>query len=283
MERALPKIAVVTGANTGIGKETARGLAAAGAIVVLAVRDLDKGEAARGDIVDTTGNADVHVMQVDLANKASILAFARAFEARFDRLDILVDNAGVWSRERRTTADGFEATFGVNHLGTFLLTIELLPLLRKSAPARVVVVSSAMHYRATMKWDDLQFGTRSYGATAAYNQSKLANVLFANALARRLEGTGVTVNAVHPGPVATELVRELPEPLRTLWGWFTLSPRDGARTSLHVALAEETATVTGAYFEKSRTKKAAKVAHDVEAQERLWQLSERLLGVEARA
>lgn len=278
-----PKVAIVTGANTGIGKETARGLAAAGIVVVLAVRDREKGEVARGDIVDTTGNADVHVMELDLASKDAIRDFVREFERRFERLDILVDNAGVWSRSKRTTADGFESTFGVNHLGTFLFTLELLPLLRKSAPSRVVILSSGMHFRAKMKWDDLQFEARSYGATEAYNQSKLANVLFTKALARRLEGTGVTVNAVHPGPVATDLIRDLPAPLRVLWGWFTISPREGARTPLHVALADEAANVSGAYFEKSRPKVASKAAHDVDAQERLWQLSERLLGVEATA
>src|SRR5688572_8330528 len=178
MEALIGKVVIVTGANTGIGKETARGLAAQGAKVVLAVRDLDKGEAARADIVDTTGNADVDVLSLDLGSKASIRSFVSAFRAKYNRLDILVNNAGVWTRTRQTTEDGFERIFGVNHLGTFLLTHELLPLLEKSTPARIVVVSSRLHYRGSMAWDDLMFEKRSFSGVSAYNQSKLANVLY---------------------------------------------------------------------------------------------------------
>ena len=272
------KVSIVTGANTGIGKETARGLAAAGGTVVLAVRDSAKGEAARADIVSTTKNEDVVVMELDLAKKSSIRAFARAFEAKYDRLDVLVNNAGVWTRSLQKTEDGFETIFGVNHLGTFLLTRELQPLLERSAPARIVVVSSGLHYRGKMEWDDLQFERRSFGGTTAYNQSKLANVLFTKALARRLLGTGVTVNALHPGVVATELTRELPSFVKKIAGLFMLTPADGAKTSLHVALSNDVASTTGAYFDKSREKKAAPAALDEAAQERLW-LSEELLGL----
>jgi NAD(P)-dependent dehydrogenase (short-subunit alcohol dehydrogenase family) len=279
MEALIGKVAIVTGANTGIGKETARGLAAEGAMVVLAVRDLDKGEAARASIVETTGNADVFVLPLDLASKKSIRAFAATFAERFERLDVLVNNAGLWTRSRQTTEDGFERTFGVNHLGTFLLTHELLPLLERSAPSRVVVVSSGLHYRGKMDWDDLMAETRSYSGTRAYNQSKLANVLFTKALARRLEGTGVTVNALHPGVVATELTRELPGFLAKLAKLFLLTPEQGAATSLHVAISQETATKSGAYFDDSREKIASRDARDEEAQERLWLISERLLGV----
>jgi NAD(P)-dependent dehydrogenase (short-subunit alcohol dehydrogenase family) len=275
------KIAIVTGSNTGIGKETARGLAARGATVILACRDMAKAEAARDDIARTTGRDDVKTMALDLGSKASIRAFAEQFKSSHERLDVLVNNAGVWSTSRRTTADGFESTFGVNHLATFLLTRELLPLLEKSAPSRVVVLSSALHYRARMDWDDLQFERRGYGGSAAYNQSKLANVLFTLALARRLEGTGVTVNAVHPGVVATELVRDLPKLLVKLFHLFLLTPEKGAACSLHVAASPEAAEVTGRYFEKSKTKTPAKVAQDRDAQERLWALSEQLLGLSA--
>ena len=273
------KVAIVTGANTGIGKETARGLAAEGVRVVLAVRDLEKGEAARSDIVNTTGSADVEVLQLDLASKQSIRAFAKTFGEKYDRLDILVNNAGVWTRSLQKTEDGFETIFGVNHLGTFLLTRELLPLLEKSAPARIVVVSSALHYRGKMVWDDLMFERRSFGGTSAYNQSKLANVLFTKALARRLVGSGITVNALHPGVVATELTRELPKFVQKIAGVFLLTPADGAKTSLHVATSDEVASTSGAYFEKSREKKAAPAALDEAAQERLWTVSEELLGL----
>ena len=279
MKRAAGKVAIVTGANTGIGRETARGLADEGAVVVLAVRDLEKGHEARADIVDTTGNADVAVMELDLASKESIRRFATAFGEAYGRLDILVNNAGLWTRSRTTTKDGFESTFGVNHLGTFLLTHELLPLLEASAPSRVVVVSSGLHFRGTMSWDDLQASKRSYGGTTAYNQSKLANVLFTKALARRVAKKRITVNALHPGVVGTELTRELPGFLRGIWKLFTLTPKEGAATTLHVALSEEGGTENGAYFEKSRPVTASKAARDVSAQERLWSLSEDLLGL----
>lgn len=274
------KVAIVTGANTGIGKETARGLAEQKMKVVIAVRDVEKGEAARADIVETTGNADVIVLPLDLASRSSIEEFGRLFRERFDRLDILVNNAGVWTRNRAVSKEGFETTFGVNHLGTFLLTHELLPLLRASAPARIVVVSSDLHYRGKMVWDDLQFEKRSFGGVTAYNQSKLANVLFTKALARRLAGTGITVNALHPGVVATELTRELPGVLRSLWNFFLLTPKQGAATTLHVALSEEGGKFTGEYFDKSRRKTAAPAARDEVAQERLWALSEKILGTE---
>ncbi|CAN5923898.1 SDR family oxidoreductase [soil metagenome] len=274
-------VSIVTGANTGIGKETARGLAALGGAVILAVRDVAKGLAARDDIVATTRNAKVEVRALDRASRASIVSFAKEVAAQHQRLDVLVNNAGVWTRTRQTTKDGFETTFGVNHLGTFLLTRELQPLLEKSALSRIVVLSSGLHYRGKMDWDDLMFERRPYGGTTAYNQSKLANVLFTKALARRLEGKGVTVNAVHPGVVSTELTRELPSFVRAIAGLFMLTPAEGAATSLHVATSEECETTTGAYFEKSRPRRAAPAALDERAQERLWDLSERLLGLSA--
>lgn len=272
------KVAIVTGSNTGIGKETARGLAQRGATVVLACRDVVKAGAARDDIARSTGRTDVEVEALDLGSTASIRAFAARFKEKHARLDVLVNNAGVWSTSRGTTSDGFESTFGVNHLGTFLLTQELLPLLKESAPSRVVVLSSALHYRGKMDWDDLQYERRKYSGTSAYNQSKLANVLFTIALAKRLEGTKVTVNAVHPGVVATELARDFPRLLMKIANLFMLTPEQGAACSLHVATAPELSGVTGQYFEKSRIKAPAKASLDEAAQERLWKLSERLLG-----
>lgn len=272
------KVCVVTGGNTGIGKETARGLAQRGATVVLACRDVGKAEAARDDIARTTGRGDVEVIALDLGSKASIRAFGEQLRAKHDRLDVLVNNAGVWQRWRRTTKDGIEATFGVNHVGTWLLTQELLPLLKRSAPSRIVVLSSKLHYRGQMGWDDLQFERRKFGSLAAYSQSKLANVLFTKALSRRLEGTGVAVNAVHPGVVATELARDSPKLVMKIVQLFMLTPEQGAACSLNVATAPELAGVTGEYFEKSRIKPAATAALDEAAQERLWKLTEALAG-----
>jgi NAD(P)-dependent dehydrogenase (short-subunit alcohol dehydrogenase family) len=271
------KICIVTGSNTGIGKETARGLAQRGATVILACRDVAKAGAARDDIAATTGRTDVEVEALDLGSVASIRAFAARFKEKHARLDLLVNNAGVWLTSRTTTAEGFESTFGVNHLGTFLLTQELLPLLKSSSPSRIVVLSSKLHYNGKMVWDDLQYERRKFSGPAAYNQSKLANVLFTKALARRLEGTNVTVNAVHPGVVATELARDYPKLLVKIFHLFLLSPEQGAACSLHVATAGELAKVSGEYFEKSKIKLAAKAALDEAEQERLWKLTETLL------
>ena len=276
------RIALVTGAKTGIGKETARGLAARGAHVVMACRDLARGEAARAELAATVGGAgQLSVMALDLADTSSIRAFGGQFAERFERLDILVNNAGVNPTTRQLTRDGFELTFGVNHLGTFLLTDELVELLKRSAPSRIVVVSSRLHARGKMVWDDLMFERRSYGSLAAYNQSKLANVLFANALGERLAGTGVTVNSLHPGVVRTELMRSQPDWLRRVFhGVFrAVTPAEGAACSLHVATAPELAEVTGRYFDDRKAVAPSKAALDRRAQQRLWDESERLLGI----
>ncbi|MEZ4393839.1 MAG: SDR family oxidoreductase [Polyangiales bacterium] len=268
------RVCIVTGANTGIGKETARGLAAAGARVILACRNMEKAEAAREDIARSTGRDDVTAMPLDLGSVASVRQFAARVRDELPALHVLVNNAGVWTTSRSTTADGFETTWGTNHLGTFLLTRELLPLLESSAPARVVVLSSKLHYQGVMNWDDPQFERGGFGGPKAYNQSKLANVLFTKALARRLGGRGVTVNAVHPGVVATELARDYPKLLVKLFHLFLLTPEQGARCSLHVAMSDECGRETGNYYEKSRPKTASRAACDEAAQERLWKLTE---------
>lgn len=272
------KVCIVTGSNTGIGKATARALAERGATVILACRDAAKAEAARAELAADTGRADLAAIPLDLGSLASIRGFAARVQAEYPRLDVLVNNAGAWPTTRTTTADGFETTFGTNHLGTFLLTTELLPLLRRSAPARIVVLSSRLHYSGTMGWDDLMFERRAYGAVAAYNQSKLANVLFTLALSRRLAGTGVTVNAVHPGVVATELSRGYPAFAVKFFNRFLLTPAKGALCSLHVATSPELEGVSGCYFANSRRKEPAAAAKDEAAQERLWALSEALTG-----
>ena len=271
------KVVIVTGGNTGIGKETARGLAGLGATVIIACRDPAKGESARAGIAASTGRGDVTFLPLDLADVASIRSFAATFSERFARLDVLVNNAGVSMPRRATTRDGFETVFGVNHLGTFLLTRVLLDVLRRSAPSRIVVVSSRLHARAKMPWDDLQSERGLYNGFAAYNQSKLANVLFTKALARRLEGTGVTVNALHPGVVATNLLRQLPAIVRWVAHRFMVTPAEGAACSIYVASSPEVASTTGEYFDACKPAKVGRAAHDVEAQERLWKVSESLL------
>ena len=192
------RICLVTGANAGIGKETVLGLARKGATVVMACRNLEKGKAARQEIARATSRDDLDLMQLDLASRGTIADFVREFDARYPALHVLVNNAGIMAWKFERTADGVETTFGTNHLGPFLLTLRLLDKLKASGPARIVNVSSGAHHGGLLDFDDLQC-ERNYGAMRAYSNSKLANVLFTRELARRLEGSDVTVNGVGSG------------------------------------------------------------------------------------
>jgi NAD(P)-dependent dehydrogenase (short-subunit alcohol dehydrogenase family) len=270
------KTALVTGANSGIGLATARGLAAQGAQVILGCRNLHKAEDARESILQIHPKATVEVISIDLANIMNVKSAAEVLKRRFSQLDILINNAGVMSLTRQETRDGFEMTFGVNHLGTFTLTQALLPLIKAAAEGRVVTLSSALHYRGHMQWDDLNYKARPYKGWEAYNQSKLANVLMTKALARRLQGSAATAFAVHPGVVATQLGRDYPDWLMTLAKVFMTTPEKGARTSLYVATEPGLQKLNGAYFEASKEKKAAAEALLEDNQERLWALSEDL-------
>jgi NAD(P)-dependent dehydrogenase (short-subunit alcohol dehydrogenase family) len=268
------KICIVTGGNSGIGKATVAGLAERGATVVLPCRDVDRGMAALGDIAAQTGSTDLHVMQLDLASLASVRAFATAFTAKFTRLDVLVANAGVMTAERQLTADGLEMNFGVNHVGHFLLTELLLPVLKASAPSRIVVVSSNLHASGKIDFDDLAM-ERSW--RGSYPRSKLANMLFVRALSRRLGGTGVVVNGLHPGVISTELARDYAAPIRLIAKWFFKSPEQGARTSLYLATAPEAAGISGCYFAGAKETKPGEAALDEALAERLWTETERLV------
>ena len=240
------KLVLITGANSGIGKETARGLAAMGATIIMACRNLEKAEPVRDAIIEETGNARVSVMHIDLASLESIRTFAREFTAAYTCLDVLINNAGTFSTTRQETEDGFEKTMGTNHLGPFLLTHLLLPSLMQASAARVVNVSSAAAFFGKIDLDDLQM-TSSYGMVGfrAYAASKLANVLFTQELAQRLEGTRLTVNAVHPGEVNTNIWPD------NNWFWrlvnrinsrFRISAEEGARTVIFAAASSGTIT-----------------------------------------
>jgi len=271
------KICIVTGGNTGIGKETARGLAQAGATVVIACRDAAKGEEARADIAASTGaGARVSVMALDLASLSSIRAFAAAFAAAHGKLHVLVNNAGLSPNEKKQTADGLEVTFGVNHVGPHLLTKELVPLLKASAPARVVFVSSSVQKGARLDLDDPMFERRPFAWMDAYGASKLANVLETMSWAEKLTGTGVTVNALHPGVVSTSLARDVWW-LSLMAKMFFTSPQKGARTSLFLATDPGLEKVTGRYFEGTHEKPVNALATDPAAREKLWALTEKLL------
>ena len=270
---------LVTGGTGGIGLATAAGLAGLGARIGIVGRDPGRAEAAaeqlRGD------GAEVDVFVADLSSQREVRRLADEVLAAYPRLDVLVNNVGGYWATRHTTVDGLERTFAVNHLAPFLLTNLLLDRLRASAPARVVTVSSGAQAMGSIEFDDLQ-GERDYSGQRAYNQSKLANVMFTYELARRLQGTGVTANALHPGVVRTDFGRE------DSTGWMRLmvpvirpfmkSPRRGAATSVYLASSPEVEGVTGRYFANQRARPSSKASQDATAAARLWDVSAKLVG-----
>ena len=276
------KICLITGANAGIGQQTALELAQMGATVVIVARDPQRGEAARAAIAATTGNPRVELLQADFASPPSIHAMATSFAARYDRLDVLVNNAGVYLTGRETTADGLERTFAVNHLGYFMTTLLLWPSLVAAPSARVINLSSDAHRQAKLNLDDLQ-NERKYAGFRAYAQSKLANVLFTYELDRRRGNAPVTVNAVHPGFVASNFGRNnrgvIGLVMTRLVPLFAKSVVEGAATSVYLASSPEAAGVSGRYFVDCRPVKSAPQSYDRTAAERLWAVSEQLTGL----
>lgn len=271
------KVCLVTGASGGIGKETARGLAHLGATVLLVARDRTRGETAAREIRQQAPAGTVELLVADLSSLADVRRLAARVLERQDRLDVLLNNAGVARFTRQTTADGLEATFATNYLGPFLLTNLLLDLLGRSAPARVVNVASDTHRRVrAIPWDDLQ-GARAYSGHAAYNLTKLLDILFTRQLAARLAGTAVTANCLHPGwPLRTALDREARGAFRlfsTLSKRFARSAEQGARTSIYLASSPEVATTSGRYFTDCRPAEPSTLARDATAADRLWRLS----------
>ena len=257
MDAAASKIALVTGATSGIGIWTALGLARQGYTVAITARDRTKGEATRSWLAERAPAAKIELLMAEMASLDDVRRLAADVKARYGRLDLLVNNAGLIRDRRELTVDGFERIFAVNHLAPFLLTLELLDLLKASAPARIVNVGSEASDNAVLELDNLQ-SERRFGMMNAYGQSKLGIMLFTFELARRLEGTGVTANVVHPGVVATNIFNlggwkgGLVAVLGPLLRLFLLSPEQGASTTLHVATAPELATVTGKYFKASK-------------------------------
>jgi NAD(P)-dependent dehydrogenase (short-subunit alcohol dehydrogenase family) len=271
------KTCLVTGANAGIGREIVAGLAAQGARVLMVCRHRGRAEEAIDRVRRSVPAADLELVLADLSRLRSIRALAEDVERRTDRLDVLVSNAGAFNARRRETEDGFEATFAVNHLAPFALVGGLLDLLRASAPSRVVVVASAAHRRGEIDFDDLQ-GRRRYRGWWAYAQSKLANVLFAAELARRLPAAEVTANSLHPGVVATKLLLRGIVP-----GWmarpWTITPEEGSRTPLYVATAPGLEGISGQYFDDCRPSDPSAEARDGAVAARLWAVSEELTRV----
>lgn len=275
------KTCVITGANTGIGKAAAEALASLGAQLVIVCRDRDKGERARADISSAGQRGgkggSVELRIADLSSQSEIRAVAGDILRAHPRIDVLVNNAGLALKRRELTVDGIERTFAVNYLAYFMLANLLLPGLRAAQSARIINVASRAHASGKLEFDNLQ-GERSYSNIKMYAAGKLEDVMFTYALARRLAGSGITVNTLHPGVVATEIWRQIPI-LRVLSRWFMLSPEKGARTTVYLAASPDVDGVTGEYFDKCQPARTTRLSHDEKLQEQLWTTSVALTGV----
>jgi retinol dehydrogenase 12 len=279
------KVCLVTGATAGIGLVTARGLARNGARVIVVGRSSERCMNACDDIRAASGSSAVESMVADLSSQHHIRRLADEVRSRCERLDVLVNNAGGIFLTRQESADGIEMTFALNHLSYFLLTNLLLPLLKESAPARIVSVASDAHKGVSIPFDDVE-GKKRFGGWRAYQQSKLANILFTYELARRLDGSRVTANALHPGFVRTSIFRD-----PGAMGWLlkgaaaliALSPEEGAKTSIYLASSPEVEGVSGRYFVKQKPVESSPQSRDTEAAARLWKLSEEMTGFKAES
>lgn len=274
-------VVLVTGANSGIGKAAAAGLASLGANVVMLCRDCGRGEKALYDIRSQSGGS-VELMLCDLSSLKSVNSFCDEFLQKYDRLDALINNAGALNSVRRQTEDGFEMTLCVNYLAPFLLTQRLLPLLQSSAPSRIINVSSTAHRWGKIRFSDINV-TKCYTSLKAYSQSKLAGLLFTYSLAKRLCGTGVSVNAVDPGIVGTDIVINRETGFGTLVSkaqkLLFKSPEKGSETIVWLASSPEAESITGKFFVNNKAKSSCKRSYDADAAKRLWGLSERMTGL----
>ena len=272
------KVCLVTGANSGIGKATALGLAKLDATVVMVSRDKDKGEAALLEIRTLSGNKNIDSMVADLSSQDSVREFAHDFKARYKNLHVLINNAGIFLPKRVSTVDGLEATLATNHLGHFLLTNLLLDVLKASAPSRIINITSSAHRGTEMNFEDLQ-GEKKYSGYHAYSQSKLANVLFTYELARQLEGTRVAVNCLHPGVVRTGFGKDqtgLMSVLVRIGSPFMMSPEKSAKAVIYLATSPELEGVSGKHFSRGKEERSSTESYDAASAERLWKISAEL-------
>lgn len=278
------KTCIITGASSGIGKAAALELAARGANVVLVCRDAARGDAAMREVA-SQGGGTVELLVADLATQQEVRRLAGEILAKHPRIDVLVNNAGGIFGQRQLTADGLELTFALNHLAYFLLSGLLLERIRASAPARIINVTSGAHHMGRLDWDNLQ-GERSYSAMRAYGLSKLGNVLFTYELARRTAGTGVTVNCMHPGAVATNFAATGTKMMQTFFRLFKpllRTPERGADTIVWLAASPEVEGVNGKFFMDRKDTRSARHSYDEQAARRLWDESARLVGLEPAA
>jgi NAD(P)-dependent dehydrogenase (short-subunit alcohol dehydrogenase family) len=272
------KVVMITGANSGIGKAASLTLAKMGSTVVMVARNAERGEAARSEIMKESQNTSVDLMLADLSSLESVRRLAEEFQKKYSKLHVLINNAGLFNQRRHVTTDGYENTFATNYLAPFLLTNLQLDLLKASSPSRIINVSSVGHYNGHINFNDLNL-ENEYGGWKAYGQSKLALVLFTHELAKKLQGTGVTVNAVHPGTVATNIWARPLGPvgfIMALPKLFMTSPQRGAETIVYLASSPDANGLSGEYLEKLRVKKSSDESYNEEIAQRLWDVSAKL-------
>ena len=274
------KIMIVTGATGGIGLTTARELAATGARVVLVGRSEARLADAVALITQQTPNAQLDTIQADLSSQAEVCVVADTIKQRYDHIDVLINNAGAYYTTLQLSVDGIEMTWALNHMAPFLLTTQLLDLLRASAPARIITVASAAHQGAIIDFDDLE-GKKRFSGWKAYGQSKLANIMFTYELANRLLESDVTANCLHPGFVATGFAQNnagwFAKVFAVMQRYMAITPAQGAETSIFLARSDSVVTTTGRYFDKCKPVPSSKVSYDVTTQRRLWQLSQNMV------
>ncbi|TFF91581.1 SDR family oxidoreductase [Candidatus Thorarchaeota archaeon] len=276
------RVTIVTGSNSGIGRETALGLAQMGATVVMAVRNREAGEKARREIIEESGNENIEILVADLSSMTEVKQLASEFKQNHDKLHVLVNNAGAIISKRTVTVDGFELTFALNHLAPVLLIHELLDVLAEGAPSRVVNVSSGAHAFGKIDFENLQ--NEKYSSMRAYGSAKLMNIMATYTLSKKLEGSGITVNVLHPGFVRTNFGKKDAgfgqRAVLRLAGIFAKTPAEGAETSIYLASSPEVDGVSGKYFADSKMKKSSKISYNEEIQEKLWAETLDLLGLE---
>jgi NAD(P)-dependent dehydrogenase (short-subunit alcohol dehydrogenase family) len=272
------KVVMITGANSGIGKATSLALAKMDATVVMVARNKERGEAAKAEIIKESQNNSVDLLLADLSSLESVQQLATEFRKKYSKLHVLINNAGLFNRKRHVTTDGYENTFATNYLAPFLLTNLQLGLLKASAPSRIINVSSVGHYNGHINFEDLNL-EKEYGGWKAYGQSKLALVLFTHELAKKLRGSGVAVNALHPGTVATNIWTRPFGPagfITALPKLFMASPEEGAETIVYLASSPDAQSLSGEYLEKLKVKKSSEESYDEEIAQRLWDVSAKL-------
>jgi NAD(P)-dependent dehydrogenase (short-subunit alcohol dehydrogenase family) len=272
------KIIMITGASSGIGKATALELAKREATIIMVCKDQERGETARKEIIEESNNPNVDLLICDLSSQKQIRNLVKTFKDKYKALHVLINNAGLVLRHRSLSEDRIEMNLAVNYLAPFLLTNLLLDVLKSSAPSRIINVTSAMHESSTLDIEDLQ-SEKKYNSYGTYGRSKAALVLFTYELSRKVEGTGVTVNAVHPGVIRSNLGRDMPYLAQLFTKIFFKSPEKGAETSIYLATSPDVEKLSGKYFKNKEPAKSSDQTYDEELAKKLWGISEKLVGL----